>query len=332
MLRAALFTIVLGASTSAIAAGMPDSPPPPPVPGARDGAAIATAMATAKPRITKCGDAETANGMVKLDVVVGADGRVTSAKTDRPAGDRLDTCIAGVMKSITFAKTLKGGSFSYPLVFGSRVPDEPIKQPVPTAPDDTFDRAAIQAGIALVKPKITACGSKTKANGTVKMRVVVGADGKVTSASAEASPDPKLGECVTAVFKAAKFKKTPSGGSFSYPFVFGSPNPAPPPATTGPLSSPPMNPSETGSGLDRSMIQAGIAKVKAKISACGTANPDAKGAVKIKVDVAPAGTVRAAAVTSAPTEPLGACVAGVIKGATFVRTSQGGTFSYPFVF
>lgn len=327
MTRAALL-IVLGTTTFAMA----DQPE------GLDRSAIATAMATAKPRITKCGDAEMANGKVKLDVVVGADGRVTSAKTDRPAGDGLDTCIAGVMKSITFAKTLKGGSFSYPLVFGSRVPDEPIKQD-PSAPVDTFDRAAIQAGIAVVKPKITACGSKTKANGTVKMRVVVGADGKVTSATAEASPDPKLGECVTAVFKAAKFKKTPNGGSFSYPFVFGSPPPAappsttppsPPPATTGPVSPPPMDPSQTG--LDRAMISNGIARVKTKISECGTTNAGAKGTVKLKVEVAPAGTVKTAAVMSAPTEALGACVAGVLKGATFAKTAQGGSFSYPFVF
>ncbi len=81
------------------------------------------------------------------------------------------------------------------------------------------------------------------------------------------------------------------------------------------------------------MITAGIAKVKAKIAACGTGpNAGIKGSVKIKVAVAPAGTVSAAEVQSAPAESLGRCVASVLKTATFAKTGQGGSFSYPFVF
>ena len=80
------------------------------------------------------------------------------------------------------------------------------------------------------------------------------------------------------------------------------------------------------------MISEGIAKVKSKISACGTANPNAKGKVKAKIIVAPAGTVTSADIEVAPDAKLGTCVSGVLKSATFAKTEAGGSFSYPFVF
>jgi hypothetical protein len=52
------------------------------------------------------------------------------------------------------------------------------------------------------------------------MKVVVAASGTVTTADVEASPDAALGKCVAGVLKAATFKATTQGGSFSYPFVF----------------------------------------------------------------------------------------------------------------
>jgi outer membrane biosynthesis protein TonB len=331
MIRAALFAVVVGTTTFAIADRMPDPQPaaPAPLPEALDRASISTGMATAKPKVMACGDAEKGTGKVKVEVVVGPDGRVTKATTDRPAGDKLGACVAAAVKSVTFSRTQKGGSFSYPFVFSSPVA-EPAKQPDPTAPADTFDRVAISTGIAAVKTKIALCGDKTKASGKVKMRVVVGADGRVTSATVEATPDPKLGECVAAVLKSATFKKTPSGGSFSYPFVFGSPAPTPP---AGPTPAVPPANASADTGLDRAMISDGISKVKSKISACGTgASASVHGTVKIKVTVTPAGTVTTAEVQSAPGVPLGACVAGVLKGASFAKTAQGGSFSYPFVF
>lgn len=329
ILTAALITTALGTSTPASADRLPDDTGRPPEVEALDRAAITTGMASVKPKITACGDAQKATGKVKVSVVVAPDGRVTKATTDRPASDRLGMCLITAMKSVVFKTTQAGGSFTYPLVFGSPSTEAPATAPDPSSAVDNFDRAAITAGIATVKTKIAACGTKTKATGTVKTRVVVGADGKVTSATAEASPDPTLGACVATIMKTVTFKRTPSGGSFSYPFVFGSP----PPATTGPMPVPPPGDDPVNGGLDRSMISAGVAKAKARIAACGTgANAGAKGTVKIKVEVAPVGTVTTASVQSAPSDALGACVAGVLKGTTFAKTAQGGSFSYPFVF
>ena len=85
-------------------------------------------------------------------------------------------------------------------------------------------------------------------------------------------------------------------------------------------------------GLDRAAISAGIASVKAKVVACGDANPNASGKVKAKVTVAPEGRVTSVAIESTPDAKLGSCVADALQKATFKKTGEGGSFSYPFVF
>ncbi len=85
-------------------------------------------------------------------------------------------------------------------------------------------------------------------------------------------------------------------------------------------------------GLDRVAITAGISSVRPKVLACGEKSPDVKGKVKIKVVVAPAGTVSSASIVDTPDDTLGACVAAAVKTAKFGATKNGGTFSYPFVF
>ena len=84
--------------------------------------------------------------------------------------------------------------------------------------------------------------------------------------------------------------------------------------------------------LDRASISAGIASVKPKVLECGKQASDVKGKVKIKVTVAPAGTVTSATISDTPDEALGACVCGAVKTAKFGATKNGGTFSYPFAF
>jgi hypothetical protein len=323
MLRSALVFIVLGRTTFALADRAPEPPPPAPLPAALDRAAIAEGMASIKTKVMSCGDSHKATGTVKLEVVVGPDGRVTKATTNRPDGDPLGACVAATVRLVAFKKTQNGGSFSYPWVFAAPTTPAPVKPADPTAPADALDRAAISAGIAAVKSNVASCGDTyTKASGKVRARIVVGADGRVTNVIIEETPEAALGACVAGALQKATFKKTASGGSFSYPFVFGS---APPPVTSSDAAA--------SAVLDRAAISDGIAKVKGKISACGTgANAKVKGTVKIKVTVAPTGVVTTAEVASTPAAPLGACVAGVLKGATFAKTAQGGSFSYPFVF
>jgi hypothetical protein len=83
--------------------------------------------------------------------------------------------------------------------------------------------------------------------------------------------------------------------------------------------------------LDKSMVRAGIEKVKPRVVTCGE-HAATKGTVKIAVKVAPEGNVTAASVVTSPDPALGECVAGAIKNAVFGKSVNGGSFTYPFVF
>jgi hypothetical protein len=83
--------------------------------------------------------------------------------------------------------------------------------------------------------------------------------------------------------------------------------------------------------LDRPRISAGIANVKSRIASCGDSSP-ARGRVKVRVEVAPNGSVSDVRVEEAPNSTLGDCVKNVVQRATFAKTESGGNFSYPFVF
>lgn len=85
---------------------------------------------------------------------------------------------------------------------------------------EALDRESISRGISAVKARIAACGRRSAAHGKVKLRVKVGANGRVTNVTVEQTPDAALGACVAAEVQRAVFARTRTGGSFSYPFVF----------------------------------------------------------------------------------------------------------------
>ena len=84
-------------------------------------------------------------------------------------------------------------------------------------------------------------------------------------------------------------------------------------------------------GLDRAMISTGISLVKSRVSDCANQST-AKGMVKVRVRVSPAGRVTSSSIDSTPDPLLGACVAKVVERAVFERTQNGGAFSFPFMF
>ena len=57
-----------------------------------------------------------------------------------------------------------------------------------------------------------------------------------------------------------------------------------------------------------------------------------KGTVKVALEVGGDGAVRTTNVVESPDESLGQCVAAALKAAQFAKTTNGGTFTYPFVF
>jgi hypothetical protein len=78
----------------------------------------------------------------------------------------------------------------------------------------------IRTGIRAVLPSVKACGSRTRATGTVKITARVAPDGTPAAVKVKAAPDELLGECVADAVKKARFPATDTGASFSYPFVF----------------------------------------------------------------------------------------------------------------
>ena len=279
-----------------------------------DRAAISDGMAKVNAKVVACGDGSKVGGKVKVKVTVAPDGKVSSAVAEGSADAKLNACVGATIKAAVFKATKTGGSFSYPFVFPTS------DTAAPAAPPPEMDRAGLSEAMAKVKPKVLACGNTIKASGKVKVGVKVAPEGKVTNVVIEATPDAKLGACVASAVQTATFAKSSAGVSFSYPFVFGSaaPTAEAPPSTT------------EAEALDRAAISAGMANVKAQVTAC--AKPKVKGTVKLNVTVAPAGTVASARVAASPDEALGKCVADAVGKATFAKTAKGGSFSYPFVF
>jgi predicted Zn finger-like uncharacterized protein len=83
--------------------------------------------------------------------------------------------------------------------------------------------------------------------------------------------------------------------------------------------------------LDRTMISSGVSKVRGRVDACASRS-SAKGEVKVQVKVASNGSVSSVSVKNTPDPSLGSCVASAMEKASFSKTQNGGTFSYPFIF
>ncbi|MBL9016015.1 MAG: hypothetical protein JNL83_17640 [Myxococcales bacterium] len=84
--------------------------------------------------------------------------------------------------------------------------------------------------------------------------------------------------------------------------------------------------------LDKSMVRAGVERVKPRVVACGEKSGGTKGTVKIAMQVSPDGAVTSASVADAPSAALGDCVLAAMKSAKFGKTVNGASFTYPFAF
>ncbi len=84
---------------------------------------------------------------------------------------------------------------------------------------EKLSRRDISSGIGRVKGRVSSCGDKHSGKGTVKVKIKIGGNGKVTSAQASGGSS-ALRSCVTSAVKRAKFPKTQKGMSVTYPFVF----------------------------------------------------------------------------------------------------------------
>lgn len=83
--------------------------------------------------------------------------------------------------------------------------------------------------------------------------------------------------------------------------------------------------------LDKSMVRAGVERVKPRVVACGEKSA-VKGTVKIALSVSPDGAVTSASIADSPDGALGECVLAAMKNAKFGKTVNGASFTYPFAF
>jgi hypothetical protein len=78
---------------------------------------VTAGISKVKASVIRCGEQASAKGIVKIDLVVGGDGRVQSASVSDAPDAALGECVAAAVRRAAFAKTEKGGSFTYPFAF-----------------------------------------------------------------------------------------------------------------------------------------------------------------------------------------------------------------------
>jgi hypothetical protein len=87
-------------------------------PYALDKPMITAGIGKAKAAVIRCGEQHAAaKGIVKIAMVVGADGHVGTATVAASPDPALGECVASAVRKATFAATETGGSFTYPFKF-----------------------------------------------------------------------------------------------------------------------------------------------------------------------------------------------------------------------
>ncbi len=82
-----------------------------------DKAAVRAAIEKVKPAVVACGEKSPDTGTVKIAMKVKPDGSVSDASIAAAPNDTLGSCVAAALEKAQFAKTVNGGSFTYPFVF-----------------------------------------------------------------------------------------------------------------------------------------------------------------------------------------------------------------------
>jgi predicted Zn finger-like uncharacterized protein len=86
---------------------------------------------------------------------------------------------------------------------------------------ETLDKSAIQAGISSVRGRVMSCNDQYKVPGQVDVKIVISADGDVSSASVTGKfAGTPTGSCVERAIKSAHFKSAQKSTTVKYPFIF----------------------------------------------------------------------------------------------------------------
>lgn len=147
-------------------------------------------------------------------------GQIHVGVNDTDVSNNQGSLVFEVQRALpTLEQWRSGGAFGCSERATSSTTDALRSAPARSLPLD-LDRQTITDGVAKVKPEILACGSQFAAKGMVRVRVTVGADGRVGNVAIEGTSDTALGACIAATLKKIVFPATQNGGSFGYPFVF----------------------------------------------------------------------------------------------------------------
>jgi predicted Zn finger-like uncharacterized protein len=236
-------------------------------------------------------------------------------KNDKPAAvAAADTADKDSDKGSDDKDADKGGE-TKPETTPAGDPPKTAETVTPKAPDTAEDPKATDT-----RPKSTAtAGSRPTKSTAVASRTE---PKKTTTATTPTEPKPAADagggcdevSCVLNNYEGACCQKFRKGGSR--------------PSSSGGA---PKASGDLPDRLDRAMISEGVSKVKARVMACGDKS-SAKGQVKVSVKVSGDGRIANVSVASSPDPGLGNCVASAMRGATFRKTQNGGSFGYPFVF
>ena len=82
-----------------------------------DKAAVRSGIEKVKPAVVACGEKNRDKGTVKIAMKVKPDGSVDDASVASSPNDALGSCVASALRKAQFAKTVNGGTFTYPFVF-----------------------------------------------------------------------------------------------------------------------------------------------------------------------------------------------------------------------
>ena len=91
--------------------------PPNGPPDSLDRHMISQGIAGIKSKVIACGDFSAAKGKVKLRVSVEPSGKVRTIEVEVTPDPTLGSCVARAVQGAVFARTVQGGSFSYPFIF-----------------------------------------------------------------------------------------------------------------------------------------------------------------------------------------------------------------------
>lgn len=82
-----------------------------------DKAAVRSGIEKVKPAVVACGEKNGDKGTVRIAMKVKPDGSVADASVASAPSDALGSCVASALGKAQFAKTVNGGTFTYPFAF-----------------------------------------------------------------------------------------------------------------------------------------------------------------------------------------------------------------------